>query len=59
MLQFITEQGLQELSTFVVRKVILIIKHNQEINKRNRRTEKPDTVSKYYEKKIRQREGNN
>lgn len=31
MLQFITEQGLQELSIFIVRKVMLVIKHNRQL----------------------------
>ena len=36
MLQFITEQGLQELSIFVARKVLLVIKHNQQIKHKSK-----------------------
>lgn len=31
MLQFITEQGLQELLFFAVRKIMVVIKHNQQL----------------------------
>ena len=36
MLQFITEQGMQEISFFIVRKVILVIKHNQQIKHKSK-----------------------
>ena len=36
MLQFITEQGLQELSIFIVRKVMLVIKQNQQIKHKSK-----------------------
>ena len=36
MLQFITEQGLQELAIFIVRKVMYVIKHNQQIKHKSK-----------------------
>lgn len=36
MLQFITEQGLQEISIFVVREVILVDKHNQQVKHKSK-----------------------
>lgn len=36
MLQFITEQGLQELSFFVVRKVMSVIRYNQQIKHKSK-----------------------
>ena len=36
MLQFITEQGLQELSFFAVRKIMLAIKHNQQLKRKSK-----------------------
>ena len=36
MLQFITEQGLQELLLFAVRKIMLTIKHNQQVKHKSK-----------------------
>ena len=36
MLQFITEQGLQELLFFAVRKIMVVIKHNQQLKHRSK-----------------------
>ena len=36
MLQFITEQGLQELLFFAIRKIMVVIKHNQQIKHKSK-----------------------
>ena len=36
MLQFITEQGLQELLFFAIRKIMAVIKHNQQIKHKSK-----------------------